>query len=73
MLVLTRTVEEAIIIGDGIRVTVLDVRRGKVRLGIEAPGGVSVVRQELLQRDAAGGPGSRPRAAGPPGLTDARG
>ena len=42
MLVLTRTTEEEIRIGDDIVVRVLDVRGDRVRLGIEAPSSVSV-------------------------------
>jgi carbon storage regulator len=48
MLVLTRKLGEKICIGDGICITVVDVDRGKVRLGIEAPRDIPVFRQELL-------------------------
>jgi carbon storage regulator len=47
MLVLTRKLHEAIVVGDAIRVSVLAVRGGQVRLGIEAPGDVRIVREEL--------------------------
>lgn len=46
MLVLTRKTGEEIIIGDGIRVKVLDTSGGRVRLGITAPRNVSVHRSE---------------------------
>ena len=47
MLVLSRQKDESIMIGDGIRITVVDVRGDKVRLGIEAPKDVKVFRTEL--------------------------
>lgn len=47
MLVLSRKTNERILIGDGIRITVLSIRGNQVRLGIEAPGEVRVVREEL--------------------------
>ena len=52
MLVLTRRVNERIVIGDDVTVTVLEVRGDQVRLGIEAPRDVKVFREEVLQRDA---------------------
>ncbi len=47
MLVLSRQKEESIIIGDDVEVRVVDVRGGKVRLGIKAPEHVSVHRKEV--------------------------
>lgn len=47
MLVLSRKVDEQIIIGEHIRVTVVSIRGNQVRLGFEAPQDVSVLRQEL--------------------------
>jgi carbon storage regulator len=47
MLVLTRRVDERIMIGDSITVTVLEVRGDSVRLGIDAPRDVEIVREEL--------------------------
>ena len=47
MLVLSRKVGERIRIGDGITVTVVRVTGGGVRLGIEAPAELPVVREEL--------------------------
>ena len=49
MLVLSRDKDESIIIGDDVRITVVDVRGGKVRLGIEAPREVSVHREEVYE------------------------
>ena len=49
MLVLTRGLKQQIVIGDQqITVTVLEVKGGRVRLGIEAPPEVAVRRKELL-------------------------
>lgn len=47
MLVLTRAVNEAIMIGDEIEITIVDVRGDKVRLGIRAPSHVPVHRKEV--------------------------
>lgn len=47
MLVVTRRLDEGIVIGDGIEVRVLRVGRGGVRLGITAPAEVSVHRREV--------------------------
>jgi carbon storage regulator CsrA len=47
MLVLTRKLDEAIQIGDNIKITVLRVKGNTVRIGIEAPKHVKVVRDEL--------------------------
>jgi carbon storage regulator len=48
MLVLSRKLGEKIYIGDNICITVVDIDRGKIRLGIEAPRDVPIYRQELL-------------------------
>ena len=48
MLVLSRKLGEKIFIGDNICITVVDIDRGKIRLGIEAPRDVPIFRQELL-------------------------
>jgi carbon storage regulator len=48
MLVLSRKLGEKIYIGENICITVVDIDRGKIRLGIEAPRNVPVYRQELL-------------------------
>ncbi len=47
MLVLGRKVGERILVGDQVRITVVRVTNGGVRLGIEAPDGMSVIREEL--------------------------
>ena len=49
MLVLSRKVGERILIGDRIAVTVVRITGGGVRLGIEAPTDMAVIREELQQ------------------------
>ena len=71
MLVLTRKLGENIRIGDSVKITVLEVRSGQVKLGIEAPPEVKVHREEIYariqeeNRKAMGAP--RPDAAPDPG------
>lgn len=50
MLILTRRTEESIMIGDDIKVTVIDMGGGQVRLGVTAPKDVSIHRQEVYDR-----------------------
>ena len=50
MLVLSRKVNETIVVGDVIEVTVLEVVGERVKIGINAPREVSIVRQELLDQ-----------------------
>lgn len=49
MLVLSRTRDETIMIGDHIEITVVDIRGDKVRLGINAPTTVPVHRKEVYE------------------------
>ena len=56
MLTLTRKPEETIVIGEGserIEVTVKEIRRNQVRLGITAPENVRIFRKELVEREDA--------------------
>jgi carbon storage regulator len=48
MLVLTRKAGERIVIADNIVVEVLEVQGNRVRIGIQAPQGVTILREELL-------------------------
>jgi len=49
-LVLTRKLGETIRVGDRVKITVLEVRSGQVKLGIDAPPEVKVHREEIWQR-----------------------
>ncbi|MEK6935902.1 MAG: carbon storage regulator CsrA [Nanoarchaeota archaeon] len=49
MLVLSRQKNESIIIGDNIEIIIVDVRGGKVKLGITAPKNISVHRKEVYE------------------------
>ena len=59
MLVLTRKNQESVIVGRAgtgdqmVKVTVLEVRGGKVRLGIEGDRSIPILRSELWERDLA--------------------
>ena len=49
MLVLSRQAGESVRIGENVEITVLDVRAGAVKIGIEAPRSVRIFRSELEQ------------------------
>lgn len=50
MLILTRRVGEAVVIGEEVTVTVLGVKGNQVRIGVNAPKSVSVHRDEIYER-----------------------
>jgi carbon storage regulator len=50
MLVLSRKCEQSLLLGDDIVVTILGIDGDRVKLGIEAPRSVSVLRQEVYQQ-----------------------
>ena len=50
MLILTRRVGEAVMIGDEVSITVLGVKGNQVRIGINAPKDVAVHREEIFER-----------------------
>ncbi len=67
VLVLSRKLNQAIVIGDDIRIVVVAVERDTVKLGIEAPRDISVHRSEvydeILRAKDAGAPISEPPTA----------
>lgn len=50
MLILTRRINEEVMIGDDIKIRILGVKGNQVRIGIAAPEDVSVHREEIYQR-----------------------
>ncbi len=65
MLILRRRAGETLLIGDNVKLTVMDVYEGGVRLAIDAPKSVQILRSELLQavdanRDAVAKTAQRP-------------
>lgn len=54
MLVLARKVGERIMVGEEVVITVIDVRNGQVRLGVEAPKTMAVDREEVRKNKRAG-------------------
>lgn len=66
MLILSRRPGDSIVIGDGIRVVVVECDRRGVRLGIEAPPEVSILRGEIVQQIAE----ENVRAGAPPEAAD---
>ena len=48
MLVLARKLDESIVLGDDITIKVISIDKGVVKLGIDAPKNVSIIRSELL-------------------------
>ena len=47
MLVVTRKTDESIIINDNIEITVLEISKDKVKIGVSAPKEVKIIRNEL--------------------------
>jgi len=57
MLILSRKLDESIIIGDDeIKITVLEIQGSQIRLGIEAPKDISIHREEIYHRIKNGEP-----------------
>lgn len=50
MLVISRKTSEEIIIGDSIKIKILNIDKGVVRIGIEAPKDISIRRDNVSQR-----------------------
>ncbi|MDR2733850.1 MAG: carbon storage regulator CsrA [Spirochaetota bacterium] len=49
MLVLSRKINQSIIIGDGIELCIVDIKGDQVKIGIDAPKNVSIYRKEVLE------------------------
>jgi len=47
MLILSRKVDEKVVIGDDIKISIIEIRGDQVRIGIDAPRKVKVFRQEV--------------------------
>jgi carbon storage regulator len=67
MLVLSRRVGEAVCVGPGVTVRVMEARGGKVRLAIDAPGDVRILRSELEPFATAAQADRLPAVVGAPG------
>ena len=63
MLVLSRKQGEQLQIGDDITITVLEVHHGRIRIGIDAPQDVRVLRRELCEWNGSNLPQRRERHA----------
>ena len=50
MLILTRKIGEAIAVGDDIKIRLLEIKGGQVKIGVEAPNEVAVHREEVFLR-----------------------
>ena len=50
MLVLSRKISQQVIIGSDVSITIVRIDRNQVRIGISAPPGVSILRQELVDK-----------------------
>jgi len=52
MLVLSRKLDEAIWLGDNIKIKIMGIEKGVVKLGIDAPNDVTILREELKEEVA---------------------
>ena len=50
MLILTRKVGELLMIGDEVEITVLGIKGGQVRLGVNAPKSIAIHREEVYNK-----------------------
>lgn len=55
MLILTRRMGETLVIGEVVKVTVLGIKGSQVRIGIDAPMEVNILREELVEKDKTNG------------------
>jgi carbon storage regulator CsrA len=74
MLILTRKIDQAIVIQGDIKIMVLGVERDRVKIGIDAPANVTVLREELMEQQSLPEPTPLRRRTGPqPNLTPTAG
>ena len=78
MLILTRKIDQGIVIGGNIYIRVLGVQRDRVKIGISAPIDIVVLREELLEADEAQagerlGEGKSQHTSARPGASNAAG
>ena len=67
MLVIRRRAGEAVLIGDGVEITVIEVSASRVKLGIQAPSTVPILRKEIqlaAQQNVAAAEGVSPASVG---------
>ncbi len=50
MLILTRRIGESLLVGDDVKITILEIQGNQIRLGIKAPREIEVHREEIYQR-----------------------
>ena len=55
MLVLSRKPQQSIVIGDDILITVIEMGRGRVQIGVRAPQYMPIYREEIVRRMVAAG------------------
>lgn len=73
MLILTRKIDQAIVIQGNITIMVLGVERDRVKLGIQAPADVAVLREELVGEEAMPAPSPLRRRTAKPNVTPIHG
>lgn len=59
MLVLSRNVNERILVGDQVEIQICQIRNGRVKIGVTAPDTVKVLRAELIAGSEVPNPGDR--------------
>ena len=50
MLILTRKMDEKLLIGDDITISVLEIRGNQVKIGVDAPKDIAIYREEIYQK-----------------------
>jgi len=62
MLVLTRRVGQAVQIGSDVRISVVEIRNGQVRLAIDAPQSIRIIRSEVETQENGAPPDENPES-----------